>query len=236
MNAKLLEFQNAIGYQFHDSQLLKQALTHKSYAFENSVGSDPSHYNERLEFLGDAVLDLVITKNLMKDPQASEGELSKRRAALVNEKSLASVARQINLAEYIALGKGEERTNGASKDSILSSALEAVWGAVFLDRGFEAAASVIERFVTENLVANVDYKSELQERWQAENKLAPIYKLDNSEGPDHQKIFYVSVYIGEIKLGSGIGKSRKEAEQDAAKQATENSLTNSPQTHGEQNV
>ncbi len=222
----LITFQKLISYQFKDARLLTQALTHKSYAFENNKGADVNSYNERLEFLGDAVLDLAISEILMKETGATEGELSRRRAALVNERTLAAVARKLGLAEFIILGKGEASSQGANKESILASTLEAVVGAVFIDGGFTEARSILEnRFssylkgITEICEFMNDHKTKLQEKWQAENKAAPCYKLDKAEGPDHQKVFFVSVYINETKLAEGSGKSRKEAEQNAAANA-----------------
>lgn len=220
----LITFQNLIGYTFNDLSLLTRALTHKSFAFENGNAGKTETHNERLEFLGDAVLDLIIADLLMQDQSASEGELSRRRASIVNEKTLSQVARQMGICDYIILGKGETLSLGTQKDSILASALEAVVGAVYQDGGMEEAKKIVRKYFAE-LVENApnhketDHKSKLQERWQALNKTAPLYKLDRSEGPDHQKTFYVSVYVGETKLGEGAGKSRKEAEQKAAENA-----------------
>lgn len=226
MQTPLTTFQNQLSYTFNDPSLLVRALTHKSFAFENGNSSHGETHNERFEFLGDAVLDLVVADLLMKDEKASEGELSRRRAALVNEKTLSQVARLMGLCDQIILGKGESQSQGTQKDSILASALEAVIGAIYLDGGLDQAKKTVEKYFS-NLVATAaaivetDHKSKLQEKWQALSKTAPFYKLDHSEGPDHQKTFYVSVYVGEKKLGEGVGKSRKEAEQKAAANALE---------------
>ncbi|MBK9294387.1 MAG: ribonuclease III [Oligoflexia bacterium] len=212
----LITFQNKIGYTFLNQELLRLALTHKSYAFETGCGHDVGSHNERLEFLGDAVLDLIISHKIMEDGLASEGDLSKKRAALVNEKTLSQAAREINLNEYIILGKGETQTKGMDKDSILSSTFEAVIGAIYLDGGYKAANEVVLKYFDIMQPQESDYKTRLQEKWQAKLKITPQYVLDKAEGPDHQKTFFVSVYINENKLAEGVGKSRKEAEQNAA--------------------
>lgn len=219
------DFENLIEYTFSNSALLTQALTHKSFAFENGNGSSTEAHNERLEFLGDAVLDLVIAVKLMRDLAANEGELSRRRAALVNERTLSQIARNMGLSQYLILGKGESLSNGTGKDSILASTLEAVIGAVYLDGGLEAAQRIVAKHFTKVIdedlarICETDYKSKLQEKWQALNRTAPLYKLDKAEGPDHQKTFFVSVFVGDNKLSEGSGKSRKEAEQKAAENA-----------------
>lgn len=223
----MLSFENIIDYTFKNQSLLTQALTHKSAAFEK--GMTEAH-NERLEFLGDAVLDLIIATKLMKDLSANEGELSRRRAALVNERTLSQIARQMGLSQYLILGKGESQSNGTGKDSILASTLEAVFGAVYLDGGLEASEKIIEKHFTKVIVEDLtricetDYKTKLQEKWQAFNRTAPLYKLDRAEGPDHQKTFFVSVFVGDKKLSEGIGKSRKEAEQKAAENALKSEI------------
>jgi len=222
---KLLE--KKLGYRFKDKDLLRNAITHKSFANEKKY--DPSMHNERLEFLGDAVLELVVSDLLMENyPDAPEGELSKLRASIVNEKTLANVAEDHDLGDFLYLGKGEEMGAGREKPSLLSDAMEAVLGAIYLDRGFKKAYRVIRSIALE-LFGKVgkegfykDYKTLLQERSQTLFKTVPKYKLVNELGPDHDKTFEVNLIIrGEIK-GIGKGKSKKSAEQNAAKEALEN--------------
>lgn len=220
-----ITFQEKIGYSFKTPSLLAEALTHKSYAHETIPSVVIFAHNERLEFLGDAVLDLSVSALLMhRDYKATEGELSKRRAALVNEKTLAEVARELELSEYVILGRGELHSKGHEKESILASTVEALLGAVFLDGGFDATFGIVESLFSarvESLLNDKssfakDYKSRLQEIVQSEHKVTPKYVIDKTQGPEHQKTFFVSVMVGEKKLGEGTGKSRKEAEQDAA--------------------
>jgi len=224
----LITFQNSIGYAFNDLSLLQQALTHKSYAYEKSEPLQNKVHNERFEFLGDAVLELAVSTLLMRDEGASEGDLSKRRASLVNEKTLAQVARDLGVSQYLFIGKGESKAQGHNKDSILASAFEAIIGAIYLDGGFDLVFKMIEshfaKFLTHQYAVKLsdgDYKTKLQEVWQARTRLAPTYKLEKSEGPDHEKTFFVSVFVGETKLAEGVGRSRKEAEQKAAAKAFE---------------
>ncbi len=221
---KLKDFEKHLGYRFSHKQLLKRALTHKSYANEKRL--DPKNHNERLEFLGDAVIELVVSHLLMDQyPESAEGELSKVRASIVNEKTLASVARDHQIGDFLYLGKGEEMGAGREKSSLLSDALEAVLGAIYLDRGFKKAFTVIRRIALE-LFDQVgtegfyqDYKTVLQERAQTLFKTVPKYRLVKEMGPDHDKTFEVNLLIkGEI-LGVGKGKSKKAAEQNAAKRA-----------------
>lgn len=220
--------QNKIDYHFKDNTILKQGLTHSSYANEhrNHALKD----NERLEFLGDAILDLIISEYLFnKYPQMPEGDLSKIRASIVCEASLAKTAKYIELGSYILLGKGEEMTGGRERPSVLADAFEALTGAIFIDGGFEEA----RLFLTRTLVRQVeqvaaveelytDYKTLLQESIQKESHKVISYEVVGEEGPDHDKNFYVKVYHDAICLGKGIGKSKKEAEQDAAKKALNN--------------
>lgn len=222
-----ITFQENLQYAFKVPRLLSEALTHKSFAHEKSAHPGLFAHNERMEFLGDAVLDLAVSHMLMhRDFHATEGELSKRRASLVNEESLAKIARKLQLPEYVILGKGERNTQGAEKNSILSSTLEAIFGAIYLDGGFEPALQVIENLFAEAVNESLnesgfekDYKTRLQEIIQAQYKHAPSYELEDATGPDHRKTFRVCVRIGETILGHGQGKSKKEAEQDAAHQA-----------------
>lgn len=220
---KLCEFEKLLGYRFTDLRLLQKALIHSSFAFEQT---QVCKNNETLEFLGDAVLDLVVGYILFRRyPEMQEGELTKLRAALVNETHLATMARHIELGRFLCLGKGEDSSNGRNKSSILSCAYEAVVGAIFEDGGYETVTEFVEHFFLpaitgkkeELLVA--DAKSRLQELLQDKHSEAPQYQLDNEEGPSHQKLFTVSViFQGEV-LGTGSAGSKKEAEQKAASAA-----------------
>ncbi len=222
------EMQRKLSYTFTNSNLLEEALTHSSYANEHR--NERVKDNERLEFLGDAFLDLIISEYLFKKhPEMPEGDLSKIRASIVCEASLAKMARFIGLGEYILLGKGEEMTGGRERASILADGFEALTGALFLDGGFNEAKC----FLTDTLIAQVeqvasledlytDYKTLLQECIQKVSNAPIHYEVVGEEGPDHDKYFYVEVYHDTISLGRGIGKSKKEAEQDAAKKALNN--------------
>lgn len=213
-------FEQVLGYRFTDLRLLQKALLHASFAFEHSF---PGQDNETLEFLGDAVLDLVVGHALFKCfPAMREGELTKLRAALVNETHLAAMAREVELGRFLSLGKGEDASNGRNKSSILACAYEAVVGAVFEDGGYETVKNLVLRFFVpafdakreELLIA--DSKSRLQEALQEQFNEAPSYRVDMEEGPPHQKVFSVSVVFREIVLGTGSASSKKEAEQRAA--------------------
>ncbi len=203
----------------HD--LLERALTHRSYAYEN--GGLPT--NERLEFLGDAVLGLIVTDTLYcKHPDLPEGQLAKLRAAVVQMRSLARVARDLKLGNYVRLGRGEEGTGGRDKPSILADTLEAVIGAVYLDRGLEAACRLVHQLFdtviasSAQLGAGLDWKTSLQELTASEFLGVPEYRVEES-GPDHQKQFRATVRVAGRTYGSGHGKSKKEAEQEAAEAA-----------------
>ncbi|MDX1386536.1 MAG: ribonuclease III [bacterium] len=223
----LKDLEKNLGYRFRHRNLLKNALTHKSYANEKRLES--SDHNERFEFLGDAVLELVVSHLLMENyPEAPEGELSKIRASIVNEKTLANVARDHEIGRYLYLGKGEEMGQGREKPSLLSDAVEAILGAIYLDRGFKKAYRVIRRIALE-LFDQVgtegfykDYKTLLQEKAQNIFKTVPKYKLVQEIGPDHDKTFEVNLLIRGEVMGVGRGKSKKGAEQNAAKQALAN--------------
>lgn len=215
--------QTRLGHQFADPDLLRQALTHRSYANEHRAAKIPD--NERLEFLGDAVLDLVIGHMLMRaHADLAEGELSVARAQVVSEAGLAEAAAAIALGPAIVLGRGEARTGGHEKPSILADAFEAVVAAVYLDGGFDAAWSLVDRVFRERLasldLAEVcDYKTRLQERCQAIYRAAPTYKVVSEVGPDHDKTFEVVVSVAERSLATATGKSKKSAEQHAARAA-----------------
>ncbi|MBU0665105.1 MAG: ribonuclease III [Proteobacteria bacterium] len=216
-------FEQILGYRFTDLRLLQKALIHASFAFEHSF---PGQNNETLEFLGDAVLDLVIGHTLFKRfPAMREGELTKLRAALVNETHLATMARDVELGKFLCLGKGEDASNGRNKSSILSCAYEAVVGAIFEDGGYETVKDFVSRFfipafdVKREELLIADAKSRLQEVLQEQFNEAPSYRLDMEEGPSHQKVFTVSVVFREIVFGTGSAGSKKEAEQRAAASA-----------------
>lgn len=211
-----------LGHRFSDRALLIEALTHSSFAHEQA---EPTPYNERLEFLGDAVLDVVVSERLMELlPEAPEGRLSKLRAHLVNEGALAEMARALGLGDHLRLGRGEEMTGGRKKPSVLAGAFEAVAAALYLDAGYERARAVLleefaESFEFEAAAPTADYKSRLQERCQEEGGGLPAYTLLRESGPDHDKTFWVEVTFFKDMKGTGAGKSKKEAEQEAARQA-----------------
>jgi len=211
---------------FADKSMALAALTHKSYCNEHR--DEPCEDNERLEFLGDAVVDLAVGQRLMERfPSANEGELSKLRALIVNEEGLARVARSMALGELLLLGRGEELTGGRDKSSVLADALEAVIGALYLGNGMPAVLALVDRFFAEALdgVADGrqghDYKSLLQEDAQNRLKAAPRYRVVAEKGPDHEKIFEVEVTIGNDVYARSEGRSKKEAEQAAAQKTLE---------------
>jgi ribonuclease-3 len=211
-----------LGYQFTREELLERALTHRSYANENRAGAD----NEKLEFLGDAVLDLVVGHLLMTTfPSLSEGELSVTRAQVVSEAGLSELAADLGLGEFLRLGRGEERTGGRSKPSLLADAFEAVIAAVYLDGGFDAARQLVDRLLSRRLSAIDtsgfhDFKTRLQESAQAKLKSTPEYRVVGEAGPDHDKTFEVAVHIKDREWARAAGKSKKEAEQRAAAMAS----------------
>ncbi len=217
--------ENKLAYHFGNHDLIEEASRHSSYVNEqpDSGLSD----NERLEFLGDAVLNLVVGHILMnRNPDLDEGDLSRMRANLVNEARLAEIAKSLNLGSHIRLGKGELQTNGRKKKSILADALEAIIAAVYLDGGFDAAFQFIEQHfdaeigAVETPSANFDYKSRLQEVVQVSMKMSPDYSILDETGPDHDKTFYVRMRVGDLET-EGTGKNKKTAEHDAARKALE---------------
>ena len=218
---KLEELQNKIGYKFTDENLLRQAVTHSSFANEKHLKKHSD--NERLEFLGDAVLEIVSSEFLYKSyPKKSEGDLNKFRASLVCEPTLALCTREIDLGKYLYLGKGEDLNGGRMRNSILSDALEAVIGAIYLDGGFENAKKFIHRFILTDIEHKklfYDCKTSLQEVIQGHYEEELNYRLVSEEGPDHDKKFSVEARIGEKVIGRGIGHTKKAAEQEAAYQA-----------------
>ncbi len=220
-------FQKLIGYQFADEKLLEQAMTHKSYY--NESGGKLAGHNEKLEFLGDAVLDLCLGHILFeKYPQLDEGQLSKVRASLVNEQFLMEFAKTLKLNETLLLGRGEENSGGREKPRLLASVFEAFIGSLYLDAGFEKSFQIVGQLF-EQAVANIDlehhfttdYKTRLQERFQEIHKSTPVYKVVGEDGPDHEKTFCVELLLNNQKVAEGIGKSKKQAEQAAAKIALE---------------
>ena len=223
-NKNLVEFEKIIEYKFKDNSLLRLALTHSSFANEHKLGKN--EYNERLEFLGDAALDLIVSRHIYKKfPELPEGELSKLRASVVCEGSLAKKAREISLGDFLLLGKGEEITGGRSRESVLADAFEAVIGAIYLDGGMECAEKYVERLMTdvvENLKRDyrfMDCKTRLQEIIQKISKEPISYAIVNEEGPDHNKTFEVEVHLNSNVIGRGSGSSKKNAEQEAAREA-----------------
>ena len=215
------DLREALGNPTLGAELLEQSLTHRSYAYEN--GGLPT--NERLEFLGDSVLGVVVTDTLFRShPDLSEGRLAKLRAAVVNARALADVARTIGLGQHIKLGRGEETTGGREKASILSDTVEAVIGAVYLSGGFETASEVVHLLFdplmesAARLGAGLDWKTSLQELSAGHSLGVPEYVIED-EGPDHEKTFTAQVQVGEELYGHGTGRSKKEAEQQAAETA-----------------
>ena len=218
------DLQEAIGYRFNDPDLLTEALTHSSYAHEQHK---KMKYNERLEFLGDAVLSIVVSDYIYKHcPNLPEGELTKLRASLVCEKSLFDFAKQIDLGSYLRLSNGERRNGGAKRPSIVSDAFEALIAAIYLDGGMEPAKKHILRFVIPEIEHHKnqsfkDYKTALQEIIQKNPGEKLEYRLIGSSGPDHNKHFKVEVCLNSNVIGKGGGRSKKEAEQQAAREALE---------------
>ena len=219
-NTDLDGFQKIIQYQFNNIGLLKNALTHSSYANEKKTGNYKD--NERLEFLGDAVLELTSSEFIYTgNPDMNEGKMTRLRASIVCEPTLAMCARQIHLQEYIMLGKGEDLTGGRTRDSIISDALEALIGAIYLDGGFANAKEFIHKYILTDIEHKqlfYDSKTILQEVVQGEHEQL-TYVLTDESGPDHNKSFTVRACIGERVIGSGTGHTKKAAEQEAAYQA-----------------
>ena len=221
----LKEIQSNIDYSFKDIELLNTSLTHSSYVNENKMKSYEN--NERLEFLGDVIVDLIVSEYLYHSfPQIPEGELTKKRATIVCESSLAFAARKINLGDYILFGKGEESTGGRNRESILADAFEALTAAIYIDGGLNSTRSfLLEMFEQEAIYALskgnlfTDYKTELQEILQKDSRSKIEYEVEKEVGPDHNKKFYMNVIVENKVIGRGMGKNKKETEQMAAKQA-----------------
>ena len=212
------EIEHRIGYTFHNPALLEKALTNSSYSNEHRLGK--LNNNERLEFLGDAVLEVVSSEFLYKKyPERPEGELTKQRASMVCEQTLALCARDLELGSYLLLGRGEDMTGGRERASVTSDAMEAMIGAIYLDGGFANAKEYIDRFILndiENKQLFFDSKTILQEIVQGEMECEPVYELTGEEGPNHNKKFTVQVLIREQVYGTGSGRTKKAAEQEAA--------------------
>ena len=218
------DLEAALGYKFQDITLLQNALTHSSYANERWHNSLLS--NERLEFLGDSILGMVVAAYLYHHfPDRPEGELTRMRADMVCETSLALIAGRLDLGKHLLLGHGEERFGGRSRASILADAVESVIAASFLDGGMEAAKGIIQRFVLCNVpvskLQNTDYKTALQELVQQKKNQTLCYRLVGESGPDHDKVFTAQVLLNDQVVGEGTGSSKKRAEQDAARVALE---------------
>jgi len=223
INLKKLE--KKLGITFHNPNLLQEALTHRSYLNETKERL-PS--NERLEFLGDAVLELSVSHYLyLAYLDYPEGKLTSLRSAIVNTKMLADVAKKLDLGNCLYLSKGEEAGGGRNNSSLLADVFEAVLGAVYLDRGTESVEKILQKFVfpavsvIDKNGTYYDYKSLLQEKAQEKHRITPIYTVIKEEGPDHAKTFYSAVFIDQLKIGEGKGKSKQEAEQAAAQAALE---------------
>ena len=219
------DLEAAIGYRFQNITLLQNALTHSSYANERWHNSLLS--NERLEFLGDSILGMVVAEYLYRNfPDRPEGELTRMRADMVCETSLAQIALRVDLGKHLLLGHGEERFGGRTRPSILADAVESVIAATFLDGGMAAAESFISRFVLCDVpvskMHNTDYKTVLQELIQQKKNQVLIYRLVGESGPDHDKTFTAQVLLNDEVIGEGVGSSKKRAEQDAARVALEN--------------
>lgn len=219
-----LQLEKKIDYIFGEKNLLRQAFLHASYVNEQKYSDTPS--NERLEFLGDAVLDLVISEWLMElSPHETEGFLSQKRSALVQEKSLAAVAKKAKLSEYLLMGKGELNSGGQFRDSVMADCLEALLGAIYLDSGLDSVRSVVRKLFSglidnmETLHKSFNFKSQLQHFSQSHGFGVPVYKLISREGPSHEPKFKVAVYINSKKISLGSGTSIKKAEQKASHNA-----------------
>lgn len=220
----MLEIEHALGYSFKNKQLLLEALTHRSFSHENPQITQAC--NERLEFLGDSVLGFVVVEYLFKTkPDYSEAAMSKIKSYIVKESVLSETALKISLGKYIKLGKGEEESRGCEKKSILADTMEAVFGAVYMDSGYELAGRVVLQLLKDNLDAAIhsenflDFKTDLQNECQMKFNILPEYKIIKQEGKDHQRIFTAEVLINSKSFGKGKGRSKKEAETTAAKEA-----------------
>jgi ribonuclease-3 len=221
----LHNFEKKININFKDQELLKQVFVHRSYLNENPRFSLDN--NERLEFLGDAVLELIITEYLYKNYDNPEGELTNWRSALVRGQMLSKIAEELGINEYLFLSRGEQKSTGKARQIILANAFEALTGAIYLDQGYDVAKKFVHTVLTKYLNEIIDKelykdaKSRLQELSQDINAITPVYRVLSESGPDHAKIFVIGVYIGDNKFGEGEGDSKQEAEQKAAEAALE---------------
>lgn len=223
MKKDFKEIEKAINIQFNDEKLLQQVFVHRSYLNENNdLGLE---HNERLEFLGDAVLELAVTEYLYKNFQKPEGELTNLRSALVRGEALSQISNAITIDDYLYLSRGEAKSGGKARQIILANALEALIGAIYLDQGYEKAEQFVREYVITNLSEimkkglHVDAKSKLQEVIQDREGITPVYRMLAETGPDHAKHFTVGVFVGERMIGEGTGASKQTAEQDAAQTA-----------------
>jgi ribonuclease-3 len=227
LSSNLRDYLNRhISYRFHDTCLLEQAMTHRSYLQE---GMERLISNERLEFLGDAVLGMVVTDELYhRFPEASEGELTRIKSTIVSREQLAKQARKIELGQFLFLGNGEEKSGGRRRPSILADGYEALLGAMYIDGGITEVRQFIRKYLLKDIDSltrsrfHQNYKSWLLEYCQAEGTSTPDYRLISEKGPDHKKEFVVEVYVNKQRLGKGIGSSKKKAEQEGARTAIEN--------------
>jgi len=221
----LNSLEDNIGYQFKKKVLLRTVCTHRSYINEHR--NENLEHNERIEFLGDAVLELIVTEYLFNNYPDPEGILTSWRSALVRGTSLSDVAEEISLDDYMMLSRGEKKSTGKSRKVILANATEALIGAIYLDSGFESAKKFVKKYIINKLESIIkegkhrDPKSDLQELMQERNGVTPVYKLISETGPDHNKNFITSVWLNNKELSQGEGRSKREAEQDAAQKALE---------------
>lgn len=222
----LSPLETTLGVTFANSDTLRQALVHRSYLNENPTF--PLGHNERLEFLGDAVLELVVTDHLYHHYDLPEGELTNLRAAIVRGEMLSKIAEELKLDEFLLLSRGERKDTGKARQYILANAVEAVIGALYLDQGYAAAAQLIDRVIVAKLPAiveqglHIDTKSRFQELAQEKFRITPSYEVLREEGLDHAKNFVVGVFLGSKQMGEGVGSSKQEAQQEAAKEALKN--------------
>lgn len=223
---KLCRLQKSLGYRYRNISFLNTALTHSSYANERNLSME--HYNERLEFLGDAVLEMITSEFLYnRFKQHPEGALTKIRASLVKGQALGSYAKELDLGSFLLMGRGEDTSGGRQRMSILADTLEAIIGSIYIDGGYEEARDFVVQYIEKRIerltdrTHTGDYKTVLQEMVQAEGGQGIEYRLEGQMGPDHDKTFRVQVFLGGAFYGEGTGKSKKEAEQNAAKRALE---------------
>ena len=225
MKSDLEKLSKKINVKFNDPELLQEAVTHRSYLNENRNYS--LNHNERLEFLGDAVLELVVTENLFVNYDNPEGELTNWRAALVNGEMLSIIAREIGIEDFLLMSRGEQKDVGKARQYLLANAVEAIIGAIYLDQGYDVSKKFIEKYVLSKLPeifatkSYLDPKSYFQEKAQEFVQVTPHYEVEKEWGPDHAKEFLVAVYLGDEKIAEGKGSSKQEAQREAAKKGLE---------------